>query len=237
MAPPIAAAEMISPDLNPYVGEIANRLLNSFRDDGTPMTSDGWALIEQVLSYAADAEQRIAAQTHRIAHLESLSATDELTGLANRRGFEQALVRVLAAARRYDESGVIGFIDLDHFKRINDELGHEAGDLALRHVAELLEGNLRRADVVARLGGDEFLVLLVRTDLANGTRRVRILQGMLAASRITYHGHPIPLRASAGVVAYDGDSKAAELIRTADLAMYEEKRRTHLRLLSLDVVT
>ena len=237
MATPIAAAEMLSPDLNPYVGELANRLLNNFRDDGSPMTADGWALIEQVLSYAADAEQRIVAQTQRITHLESLSATDELTGLANRRGFEQALARVLASARRYDEGGVIGFIDLDHFKRINDELGHEAGDLALRHVAQLLEANLRRADLVARLGGDEFLVLLVRTNLENGTRRVRILQGLLAASRITYQGQPIPLRASAGVVAYDGDSTAGELLRTADQAMYEEKRRTRMRLLSLDVVT
>lgn len=237
MATPIAAAEMLSPDLNPYVGALANRLLGSFRDDGTPMTADGWALIEQVLGYAADAEQRIVAQTQRIAYLESLSATDELTGLANRRGFEQALGRVLASARRYDENGVIGFIDLDHFKRINDELGHEAGDLALRHVAQLLEANLRRADLVARLGGDEFLVLLVRTNLENGTRRVRILQSLLAASRISYQGQPIPLRASAGVVAYDCDSTAGELLRTADQAMYEEKRRTRMRLLSLDVVT
>ena len=230
MAPPIAA-EALSAELNPHVGELASRLFSGLRDDATAMPADRWALIEQVLSYAADAEQRLAEQTERIAYLESLSMTDELTGLANRRGFEQALQRTLAAARRYDETGVVGFFDLDHFKRTNDALGHEAGDMALRHVAVLLTRNVRRTDLVARLGGDEFLVLLVRTNLVNGSRRIHTLQQILAASPLVYRNRPISVRASVGIAGYHGESDAAELIRRADRAMYDDKRRAKLTLL------
>ena len=231
MAPPIAAAEALSAELNPHGRELASRLFSIIRDAATPMTADRWALIEKVLTYAADAEQRLAEQTERIAYLESLSMTDELTGLANRRGFEQALERTLAAARRYDETGAVGFFDLDHFKRTNDTLGHEAGDLALRHVAMLLTRNVRRTDLVARLGGDEFLVLLVRTNLVNGTRRIHTLQQILADRPLVYRNRRISVRTSVGIAGYDGESDAAELIRRADRAMYNDKRRAKLTLL------
>lgn len=190
--------------------------------------------IAQILNLAAQAEQRIAEQEARIQHLESLSTTDELTGLLNRRGFTDGLNRALQAARRYDEEGVLTFIDLDGFKAINDTHGHEAGDLILRRVSELLLGNVRKTDLVARIGGDEFAVLFVHAVKQVGRKRAEILRQILNASTLSYNGAMVPVRASLGCADYSCWSQPDEIMRKADRAMYREKHRRlqKLRLVS-----
>ena len=140
------------------------------------------ALLEQALALLSATEKRLADQRERIAYLETMAMTDILTSLPNRREFEHTLLRTLATARRYVESGALAFIDLDNFKTVNDTLGHEAGDCVLVHVAELLSGNVRAADMVARLGGDEFVVLMVRTAPEEAIKRARELQSMVNSS-------------------------------------------------------
>ena len=103
----------------------------------------------------------------------------------NRRGFEDYLRRVTAAAERYDEQGVLVYIDLDEFKPINDEIGHDAGDAVLGFVARFFTENVRVTDTVARLGGDEFAILMVQTPAKEGEERARALQGALNASPTT----------------------------------------------------
>lgn len=190
--------------------------------------------ISQVLNLAAQAEQRIAEQEARIQHLESLSTTDELTGLLNRRGFMEGLNRALQSARRYDEEGVLTFIDLDGFKTINDTHGHEAGDLILRRVSELLLSNVRKTDLVARIGGDEFAVLFVHAVKQVGRKRAEILRQILNASAVSYNGVMAPVRASLGCADYSCWSQPDEIMRKADRAMYREKNRRaqKLRLIS-----
>ncbi|MFZ5913284.1 MAG: GGDEF domain-containing protein [Pseudomonadota bacterium] len=192
------------------------------------------SFIAQVLSLAAQAEQRIAEQEARIQHLESLSTTDELTGLLNRRGFTEGLCRVLQSARRYDEEGVLAFIDLDGFKAINDTHGHEAGDLILRRVSELLLSNVRKTDLVARIGGDEFAVIFVQAEKLIGRKRAEVLRQLLNVSTVSYDGAMVPVRASLGCADYSVWSQPDELIRKADRAMYREKHRRaqKLRLIS-----
>ena len=223
MAPPTAIATEISPRLNPHVGPLAHRLLRTFqgrRDD-----DDRWALIEKVLNFAADAEQELAEQSARIAYLENLSTTDELTGLANRRGFDEALTRTLGEALRHGETGVVVMIDLDHFKTINDRHGHAAGDEALRQVAEVLKGNVRISDTAARLGGDEFGLLLTRTTPLAGARRARALQHILCDQELEIDRRTVALHASFGIEPYAGASCAEDLVRRADAAMYRDKHR------------
>ena len=176
------------------------------------------------LAAAMEAERRLREQENRIAVLENLAASDPLTGLLNRRGFEDVLTRALAAARRYGETGVVLLIDLDEFKRVNDTYGHPAGDTVLRRVAELLKRDVRSSDSVARLGGDEFAVLMSRLPDRDGRRRARALERRLNRLTIEYDGGLIPVYASLGVVAFDGTEDAQSLLKHADSAMYDRKK-------------
>ena len=180
--------------------------------------------ISDALSAAIEAELRMAEQLERIDYLERLAISDELTGLLNRRGFEDALGRTLAAARRYGEHGVLVYIDLDGFKAINDTHGHAAGDAALRHIAEKLSDSVRPTDFVARLGGDEFAVMLTRTTWDDGLKRAEALDMLVNGTSFTWQGQIITLQASLGIQTYGPKDDGHELLNRADEAMYRAKR-------------
>ncbi len=223
MSPTVPVVRTLDNQRNPYVGKLADRLLRSFGPSSGAGTLDQWAAIEEMLNYAAEAEQQLSQLSSRIKHLESLSATDPLTGLANRRGFEDFLAKTLAAARRHDERGMMVFIDMDSFKAVNDLLGHQAGDRVLQAVAKALSESTRSSDFVARLGGDEFVVVLVRSDTEKGRARARLLQQKLLKTTVKYKGATIPLLASFGVEPYGPDSVVSELLHRCDRAMYSQK--------------
>lgn len=182
------------------------------------------ALIAKFLSYAAAAEQELADQRERIARLEQLSATDELTGLANRRGFCQALQKALAAARRHQETGLLAYFDLDQFKQINDRHGHLVGDAVLRHVARLLKSASRLEDTAARLGGDEFTLVFPRCGARSGARRVQRIRTLIEKRPFRREGLVLPLRISLGVVSFNSEADFDRLLEDADRAMYADKR-------------
>ncbi len=184
---------------------------------------DPWELLQKALSAAEEARRIIADQSARIEQLESLSLTDELTGLANRRGFEQALRRTLALASRHRGSGILAYIDLDDFKSINDRLGHAAGDAVLRQVGALLAANVRESDIVARLGGDEFVAVLVQANGAHGADRALALQRILNRSFARHNGITIPIRASMGAAIYGDKEDPETLMQRADKDMYANK--------------
>ncbi len=211
----------LEPVQNPTLSDIATKLLTSISDMQDP-GSQNLALVQEVLAYASEAEQQLADQKQRISHLESLAVTDELTGLLNRRGFQEALDRTLAEAARYDETGLLAFIDLDGFKDVNDTHGHEAGDDVLRAVADCLIEELRSTDYVARLAGDEFVLLFVRADRA-ARERALALRSKLNRLMVPYRGDLIRVRASMGIQTYGKTSAASDLLRRADKAMYRDK--------------
>lgn len=183
------------------------------------------ALLHRALAYAAVAEQRLATQAEHLAYLESLTATDELTGLLNRRGFLKALDHALARSRRFGETGMVLYIDLDGFKSVNDRLGHGAGDTVLREVARTVSITIREVDVAARIGGDEFAIALARIGRADGFSRAHMLQSKLDEAGTSHAGHKIPIRATVGATTFGAADSALDVIARADLAMYEEKRR------------
>ena len=183
------------------------------------------ALLHRALAYAAVAEQRLASQAEHLAYLESLSATDELTGLLNRRGFLKALDHALARSRRFGETGMVFYIDLDGFKSVNDRLGHAAGDAVLREVARTVSLAIREVDVAARIGGDEFAISLARIGRADGLNRARTLQSKLDAARASHAGHSISIRATVGATTFGAADSALDVIARADAAMYDEKRQ------------
>ena len=211
-------------DLSVSVGLIAERLIRSIRGTGDGLDTTQRSLLERALAVAAEAEQRLSEQNRRVAVLEMLTQTDELTGLLNRRGFDRELRRVLASARRYDEAGVVCFIDLDDFKSVNDIHGHIVGDRVLHTVGRILQLQVRENDIVARVGGDEFAVLLGKCTTEHGVRRARQIERVLNEHSISCNDAMIAIRGSVGITPYDAEDEAEALIRRADQAMYAKKR-------------
>ncbi len=190
-----------------------------------PLDTYSNRILQEAVQIANIAEQRLAEQRHRIAYLESLSVTDELTGLFNRRGLEQVLDRVLASARRYDETGMLAYIDLDGFKQINDRYGHDAGDAILKHTAKLILKNIRTTDYAARLGGDEFVIVFVHAEPLATRARALTLKAAFANSPLLYQGKSLSVEASIGLESYGAHSDRITLLRRADTAMYQDKKR------------
>jgi len=146
--------------------------------------------------------------------LGEMALRDPLTGLRNRRYFDEALADALARAERYDRNLSLALFDLDRFKQLNDRLGHPAGDDALRAFSDLLESETRNADVACRFGGDEFALILPETDLA-AARRV--------AKRIESAARDVcGLSVASGVAERSG---GLYLFADADADLLAEKRR------------
>jgi len=145
--------------------------------------------------------------------LAELARVDALTGVPNRRMWDEELAKGLERARRAAKPCSVGLIDLDHFKRFNDTYGHQRGDALLRSTAQAFASRLRNDDLIARYGGEEFAVLLHGCDLESATRLFDRLQGMLPAGQ-TF---------SAGITASDGREDAQVVLGRADAALYRAK--------------
>jgi diguanylate cyclase len=153
--------------------------------------------------------------------LRTQSLRDPLTGLYNRRYMEDALDRYLSMAERNGDATSVIMIDLDHFKKLNDEHGHAKGDAVLRDAAVQLVGALRPADVVSRYGGEEILVILPTCPLEDAMLKAEILRSRIE-SLSEMHGCSVS--ASFGVACVPQTSGKADLIPMADAALYEAKQ-------------
>lgn len=156
--------------------------------------------------------------------LRQQSIIDPLTQLYNRRYMDEVLKRELARADRNRAPVSVLVLDLDHFKRINDTYGHEAGDAILRKVAQTLRENIRSCDVACRMGGEEMVVLMPDCDTDNAARRADGLRLAIAAGDVLHDGQRIAATASIGVASYPAHgNNMRTLVHAADLALYEAK--------------
>ncbi|ABS05786.1 diguanylate cyclase domain-containing protein [Kineococcus radiotolerans] len=181
----------------------------------------------QVEAERALIRERDRAQSY-LARIEELAYTDSLTGLVNRRRFEERVEVELWEARGGDSALAVLFMDLDGFKAVNDELGHAAGDQLLVQVAARLKARLRRSDLAARLGGDEFLVSLQGLDRASARREAdRVAEQLRAAIAEPYDiaGQPVRVTVSIGVATFPEDDAEdfRSLLHRADVRMYAAK--------------
>ena len=162
--------------------------------------------------------------------LKYIGLTDSLTGVYNRRYIDRRLLEEISRARRqrYDLSFM--YIDIDHFKRVNDTLGHQGGDEVLREVATRIKGELRLSDALARFGGEEFVVLLIDADLESAAFVAERIRNAIAASMISLPGGlKVSITGSVGVASLSGagesaaEAAAKELVAHADEALYQAK--------------
>jgi len=164
---------------------------------------------------------RIIAIVDREASLRADAMTDPLTGLANYRSLAESLEREVERSRRYGQPLSLITLDLDHLKAINDEHGHDAGDQAIRLVAQVLKGAVRSFEIVARQGGDEFAVLLPNTGRSEAERLAQRLRAEVATRDV----EGVPLSASIGVASRENerDLDARALVKASDEALYRAK--------------
>ncbi|WP_317931217.1 ammonium transporter [Halioxenophilus sp. WMMB6] len=149
---------------------------------------------------------------------------DNLTGILNRSGFEVAAQKLISRSAATKEQHILGFLDLDRFKFVNDTCGHQAGDELLRQIAQLIKRQLRGDDTLARLGGDEFAVLLHNCDEENGIRLAEIIREAIAAFRFSWGGKQFSVGASIGLVKINQDTPSLpKLMSLADSACYAAK--------------
>ncbi|SCA57669.1 putative Diguanylate cyclase [Candidatus Terasakiella magnetica] len=192
--------------------------------EGRASASEREEALHEALRLAYKLEGTLNQQNDQITYLDRLAMTDCLTGLLNRRGFQAELHRVLASARRFKETGILAYIDLDDFKEINDTYGHACGDEVLAHVSRIMERMTRETDYIARLGGDEFAILLVRTSWGDGQKCIEKITTELNSISFRWQEHVINLKASMGIQFYDSLSKPKGLMNAADEAMYATKK-------------
>ena len=201
--------------------------LVSVADDDAPAElralAHGFDTMAQAIGDAQQSLQaRVDEATARLAHQ---ALHDPLTGLPNRRAFEQALEEAVHASRRANDHGVLCFIDLDRFKIVNDTCGHAAGDELLRGIAQLLRQRVRSEDLICRIGGDEFALLLRGCDLREGERIAGALREAIASHRFSWEDRRFTVGASIGLVSIDGSHEsAADVTVAADLACYASKK-------------
>lgn len=167
--------------------------------------------------------------------LQKLASSDPLTGLLNRRAF---LDRLLFEKARFDRHGgslVLIMADVDHFKQVNDQHGHDAGDYILRRVSKILQGRMRFTDVLCRWGGEEFMLLLAGNDEVDGRFVAEKVRSLVESELFTFNGRDIPVTMSLGVAFFKKGMAPEQCIQLADQRLYYSKKNGRNRVTATDL--
>ena len=185
-------------------------------------------LSKELQASNANLEEKVEKRTAELAsknqQLEEMARTDALTKLSNRRAFDELIRHEIGRSERSGQSFVIGIVDLDRFKTVNDTYGHDAGDLVLQAVAKTLQDGLRAGDFPFRWGGDEFCILFPETAGDVALVIAERLKQMIETQVFSINDKALQVTASFGLAVWQADLKVSDVIKHADHAMYESKR-------------
>jgi two-component system, cell cycle response regulator len=177
----------------------------------------------QSLESVADICATAIQNAHYVERVRQLAYIDGLTGIFNRRFFELRISEEIERSRRFDSGMAVIMLDIDHFKRLNDEFGHLLGDEVLRQVSSIFNQQLRKIDIVCRYGGEEFAILLPQTNLEHSMSVAEKLRRLVETWQ--FPGVPRPVTISAGAATYpDHGATRDELVKAADAGLYAAKQ-------------
>lgn len=224
---------MVSQDVGQYRDEIqqANLELSLVQQlEGDQLTEFVLKSVTQIMQVNERlqvrlelAEGKLEKQTSQIETHLSQARTDSLTGLPNRRAFDDELSRRIAEWERTGATFCTLMIDIDHFKRLNDRFGHQAGDHVLRKVADTFRKTFREMDLIARIGGEEFAAVLPSTNAADGCLAAERCRAAVASSSLDFEENTLHVTISLGLAAIDMGDDAVSIMKRADEALYAAK--------------
>lgn len=180
------------------------------------------------------AEKRIQELTDELQQMSAVAHQDYLTGTLNRRGMDEAFEREFSRSERSSTPISVALLDIDHFKKLNDTLGHDAGDEALVHLAKVVKMALRPTDVLARYGGEEFVIILPATDQAEAVTVMTRVQRELTKNFFMHNNERTLITFSAGVAQRKDQQNPEEVVKRADAALYSAKHAGRNRVLAAD---
>lgn len=179
--------------------------------------------IKELQAKADEAQSQVRELVMEMSQLSEIAQQDYMTGALNRRGMVEAFEREFNRAERADTPVSVAILDVDHFKKLNDGLGHEAGDKALMHLVRVTRQTLRPTDVLARYGGEEFVIILPETDVEEGIQVMQRVQRDLTKNIFLHDNQKVLITFSAGVAQRLPKEDQEDVIRRADEAMYRAK--------------
>jgi diguanylate cyclase len=180
------------------------------------------------------AEKRIQDLTDELHQMSEVAHQDYLTGALNRRGMDEAFEREFSRSERSNTPISVALLDIDHFKKLNDTLGHDAGDEALVHLTKVVKSALRPTDVLARYGGEEFVIILPATDQAEAIVVMTRVQRELTKNFFMHNNERTLITFSAGVAQRKEQQTPEEVVKRADVALYNAKHAGRNRVLAAD---
>lgn len=195
-------------------------LTKSYNDALAHMTDED---VIRMLSEIRYLKAQLESQSEVINRLRRESLHDPMTGLPNRRYFEQELDRALKYHNRYKRPAALLVVDANDFKAINDSLGHLAGDAILRHIAQQINANIRETDFAARIGGDEFCIILREVSTEQAAEKARHISEIISKTPCRYEGRDIYASVSVGYCSFARTEDKYSLFERADKAMYVAK--------------
>jgi diguanylate cyclase (GGDEF)-like protein len=202
--------------------EAAVRALRLGAHDFIAKPPTSWDQLVNAVQRASEKTRLRRENARLVDELRRASLTDALTGVGNRRAFESGLSIEIERARRYGKYLALAMFDLDHFKRINDRLGHRVGDAVLEAFAAILRAG-RAPDVAFRYGGEEFAMILPETDLAGARVAAQRVVDSISAAPLAAGAHSVAVTCSAGIASLASDDDADSLVGRSDRGLYAAK--------------
>jgi diguanylate cyclase len=204
-----------------------NILLEGLMKDTHTMQIDVVRSRESMIQQSAEvnlAQEKILRLQAELSQLSEQVSIDQLTGVLNRRGLDEAMLREISRAQRGDSSLCVALLDIDNFKSFNDNYGHHVGDTALQHLAKVIQETLRPTDIAARFGGEEFVILLPDTNINPAVEIISRLQRALTKQFFLGNNERLLITFSAGVALFRPTEEPVTILNRADQAMYLAKK-------------
>jgi len=224
-------SEVLTEELAPDVQGKKQKMVERFSMLGIPeaeMTPAVNLAVSALFEKLDDLNRELSRTKESLSEIERLVDVDCLAPIPNRRAFMRRLSWAITMQERYNHPSTILYFDIDDFKQINDQYGHAAGDLAIRHISQMLNSTMRESDFLARIGGDEFAVIMYYANEDAAKKRGEKIVEKLQKTPFVFNGKHLHVSTAFGYYSIQSGDDAEGALASADMSMYVDKRRSKL---------